>query len=95
MRWLSLLLILENRKQGQKVAARPVTEGEKVRPNQDEHDPGNLQVPKSLKHPKRGLDQARVPPGYKGMFLGLGSGGECMLIAIPVSPCVKHQHVAT
>jgi len=27
---------------------------EKVRSNQGEHDLGNLQVPKSLKHPKRG-----------------------------------------
>lgn len=89
MRWLSLLLILENRKQGQKVAARPGTEG-KVRSNQNERDPGNIQVPKSLKHPKRGLDQLRVPPGCKGKFLGLESGGGCILIAIPVSPCMNH-----
>ena len=80
---------LGEQKAGTEGGTETWTEG-KVRSNQNERDPGNIQVPKSLKHPKRGLDQLRVPPGCKGKFLGLESGGGCILIAIPVSPCMNH-----
>ena len=63
--------------QGQKAAVRPVTECE-LCPCQTNAILGNIQVPQSLKHPKRELDQPRLPSESKGKFLGLVWDAICM-----------------
>ena len=74
-----LVLILEYTIQGQKAAVRPVTEGE-LQPCQTVFR--NIQVPQSLKHPKKELDQLRLPLESKGKFLELVWGAIC----IPACP---------